>query len=82
MKKIQKMTYVLVKASDGNPIVAIATVMLFFIMFNMLEALIETLIFGHRFEHWLDVIFILAFIAYSGYATWMCAVFHEAKKPN
>ena len=74
------MTLALAKASNGNPVISTATVMLFFVMFNMLEAGIEKLIFGERFEHWLDPFFMLAFIAYSAYAVWWCAVFNGSKE--
>jgi len=80
MTKLQKMTLALAKASNGNPVISTATVMLFFVMFNMLEAGIEKLIFGERFEHWLDPFFMLAFIAYSAYAVWWCAVFNGSKE--
>ena len=80
MTQLQKMTLALAKASNGNPVISTATVMLFFVMFNMLEAGIEKLIFGERFEHWLDPFFMLAFIAYSAYAVWWCAVFNGSKE--
>lgn len=80
MTQLQKMTLALAKASNGNPVISTATVMLFFVMFNMLEAVIEKLIFGERFEHWLDPFFMLAFIAYSAYAVWWCAVFNGSKE--
>lgn len=72
--KIKLSAAVLAKASDFNPFIAVATVMLFYIMFNMFEAGVETLIWGDRFHHWLDPLFHLAFIAYSGVAVWECAV--------
>lgn len=80
MKKLQNMTYSLAKASNGNPVISTATVMLFYVMFNLLEVSLETLIFGERFHHWLDPLFQLAFIAYSAYAVWWCAVFNGTKE--
>ena len=80
MNKLQKMTYALAKASDGNPVISTATVMLFYLMFNVVEAGIEKLIFGERFDHWLDPLFQCAFIAYSAYAVWWCAVFNGRKE--
>jgi hypothetical protein len=71
---------VLARASDGNPILTTATVILFMLLFNVLEANVEKLIFGERFEHWLDPIFISAAIAYSAYAVYACAVFNSNKK--
>ena len=80
MKKLQKITYALAKACDGNPVLSTTTVMLFYVMFNIFEAGIEKLIFGERFEHWLDPMFQLSFIAYSAYAVWWCALFNGSKE--
>lgn len=80
MNQLEKFTLALARASNGNPVISTATVMLFFVMFNMLEAGVEKLIFGERFEHWLDPVFMLAFIAYSAYAVWWCAVFNGSKE--
>lgn len=79
MNKLQTATLALAKASGGNPVISTATVMLFFVMFTLLEASIERLIFGERFEHWLDPLFIMSFIAYSAYSVWWCAVFNGSK---
>lgn len=61
-------------ASKGNPIVGFLTVFLFWLMFSILEAGVEKLIWGARFVHWLDPIFMLAFMAYAGLVVWKCAV--------
>lgn len=73
-RKIEKSALVLAQASDGNPAIATATVLVFMFTFNALEALLEMLIFGERFEHWLDLFFMAAFIAYQAYVVWACAV--------
>ena len=78
MDYIIRMTAALAKASNGNPVISTVTIMLFYVFFSLLEGMIETLIFGERFEHWLDPFFIMAFIAYSAYAVWMCAVYNSA----
>lgn len=46
-------------------------------MFNFVEAGIEIAIFGKRFEHALDAVFALAFMAYSAYAVYWCAIFNS-----
>jgi len=79
VNKIQQATYRLAQACEGSPISSTVVVMLFFLMFNMVEANIEKLIFGERFEHFLDPIFALAFIGYSAYAVYWCAVFNSTK---
>jgi len=74
MNTLQAATLALVKASNGNPVLTTATVMLFWIMFNIFEAELEKLIFGERFAHWADPFFTLAFIAYAAYAVYCCAI--------
>lgn len=80
MNTLDKVTLTLVEASKGSPVTAIAVIMLFYLMFNLLEAMIEKLIFGERFEHWLDPIFICLFIAYAGYAVFFCAAYQLSKQ--
>ncbi len=63
------------KSANGNPVTAVLTVMLFYCMFTFVEASIERLIFGERFEHWLDPVFGCAFICYAAYVVWMCATY-------
>lgn len=80
MSIIHKSAMVLAKASDGNPLLSVGTVMLGFVMFNVFEALVETLVFGERFEHFLDVIFNMAAIAYAGYSVYACAIYNTAQR--
>ena len=81
MNIIQTATFTLAKACDGNPVITTVVIMLFYILFNLFEAQVERLIFGERFEHFLDLIFVLAFIAYAGYAVVICAIFNSVTKP-
>jgi len=80
VNKVQLMTFRLAQSCDGNPIFTTVLVMLFFVMFNVLEATAESLIFGAPFKHFLDVIFQLAFIGYAAYAVYWCAVFNIEKQ--
>ncbi|RKQ97100.1 hypothetical protein C7446_2519 [Kushneria sinocarnis] len=66
--------YVLAKASGGNPVVSTVTVGIFYLMFSILEAGVEKMAFGKRFEHWLDPVFALAFMSFAAYAVWKCAI--------
>lgn len=81
MIRLQLATLALARAADGNPVISTATIMLFSLMFNLLAGCVETLIWGERFVHWLDPLFLLFWIGYSAYAVWMCAV-HNASKPG
>ena len=76
MNKFDKGTMALVRASSGNPVISTATILLFYVMFNLVLASVESLIFGQRFEHWLDPIFATLFMVYSAYAVWWCAIFN------
>lgn len=76
---MQKWTYILANSCKGNPILTTCTIMLFYVMFNMVEAQIERLIFGERFEHWLDIVFQLCAIAYAAYAVYWCALYNNMK---
>lgn len=58
------------RAAKGSPLVSTALVAMFYVMFSFVEAAIERLIFGERFEHWLDPLFGVAFIAYSAYCVY------------
>lgn len=82
MNKLDTATLALAKASNGNPIISTLTVMLFYLAFNQLEAVTEQLIFGERFVHWLDPIFMCAFIAYAAYGVWMCAAYQLSELPE
>lgn len=82
MNKIQQATFKLAQACEGSPISTTVVVMLFYAMFSVFEATVETVIFGNRFVHFLDLFFQLAFIGYSAYAVYGCAVFNSTKSAN
>lgn len=73
---LRKSVLILAQACDANPLLTTGTVILFYIYFNFLEAMIEALIFGERFLHWLDPIFACIFIVYSAYAVYGCALYN------
>jgi threonine/homoserine/homoserine lactone efflux protein len=73
MEYILKSAAILAKASGYNPFISTLVVMLFYIGFVAFEATIERLVFGERFEHWLDPIFCLIFIAYAALSVYECA---------
>lgn len=82
MNKIVKMAAVVAVACDGRPLNATLLVMLWFIGFSFVEAAVETLIFGHRFEHLLDIIFSLVFMLFAAIVVWQCAVYQINKGAN
>lgn len=64
---------VVARAAGGNPVLSTLTILIFYLAFNMLEAMVEKLIFGERFEHWLDPLFILVFIGFAAMTVWSCS---------
>ena len=76
---ITKSARTIAAASNGNPVIAMLVVFLFYLATNGVFALVETLVWGYRFEHWGDVPTALAFMAYAGYVVWHCAV-HQILK--
>lgn len=79
MNKLEKSLYVLAQSAEGNPVITTATVILFWMMFTVVEASIEKMIWGERFEHWLDPIFAAAFIGYAAGSVWFCAAYNSTK---
>ena len=77
---MKRITLILVRASNGNPLISTTTIMAFYIMFTFFEAGVETIIWGERFEHWLDPIFQLFFIGYAAYSVYFCAVHNSVSK--
>ena len=82
MNILRRSAGALAAASDGNPVISATVVIIFYCMFNVLEAGIEVLVFGSRFEHWLDPLFVAAFIGYACYSVYACAVYNSNKKCN
>lgn len=80
LKPITIFAYALALASKGNPVRATITVMLYWGMFIFVEVGIERLIWGERFEHWLDPMFSVCFIAFAAHAVWQCAIVQTIRK--
>ena len=76
MNMLIKSIKVLVMAADGSPLRVVGVVFMAYLMFNMLLATIERLIFGERFEHWLDPVFIIFFAAYGSLSVYQCAAYN------
>lgn len=72
----------LAASAEGNPIISVVVVGLFYMAFNVFLASFEQLIFGERFEHLLDPVFSLAFIGFAGYSVYGCAVYNSANHPK
>ena len=79
MKYLQNFFKTLAVSSGGNPVLSVATIMLFFVFFNLFEASIEQLIWGERFHHILDPFFTIVFMGFAAYSVWACAEFNSDK---
>lgn len=75
--KLANITITLIKACNLNPLLSTLTICLFYIMFDLVLASIEIIIFGERFVHVLDVVFQLMFIFYAAYSVYICAYFKD-----
>ena len=73
---------VLAESASGSPTTTTFVVCLFYLMFSILEASIERLVFGERFEHFLDPLFIVGFICYAAYAVYGCALYNYRKNQD
>lgn len=80
ISKVKRSGYVLAAASLGNPVISTLAVMIFYLAFSVLEGVIEELLFGQPFKHWLDPLFILLFMAYSAMCVYYCAVFNAQRE--
>lgn len=80
LKPITIFAYAIAVASKGNPVLATMTVMGYWGMFIFFEVGIERLIWGERFEHWLDPIFSIGFMAFAAHAVWQCAIVQTINK--
>ena len=76
---IERAARTIAESSEGSPIISTMLVMLFYVMFAVLEVSVERLIWGERFEHWLDPVFILAFIGFASYCVAACAKYNADK---
>ena len=80
MNIVDRITIKLVTATKGNPVDTVLLIFVFYVIFNLFEALLEKLIFGERFEHWGDVVFFIIFIAYCVYSVIWCASYNKVNK--
>ena len=81
MKKlIYRSAKYLCASAKYNPIMALALTWMFYLLFTLAEAQVETLIWGDRFEHWLDPVFFVLLALYQFAVIEVCAIINETKK--
>lgn len=78
MNLIHQSAMTIAAASKGNPVTATFTVILFVLGLQFISATAERLIWGERFEHWLDVVMLAASVAYAAYVVYACALYNSA----
>lgn len=79
MNVIHESAMAIARSASGNPITATLVVILFFLGIQMVSATIERLVWGERFEHWLDVVLMAASIAYAAYVVYACALHNSGR---
>lgn len=79
MNIIHESAMTIARSAGGNPVTATLVVILFALGIQVIEATIERLIWGERFEHWLDVVILVATIAYAAYVIYACALFNSGR---
>lgn len=79
MNIIHESAMTIARSAGGNPVIATCVVILFVIGIQAIEATIEQLIWGERFEHWLDVVILVASIAYAAYVVYACALHNSGR---
>ncbi|MGP9633742.1 hypothetical protein ACT3R7_11815 [Halomonas sp. AOP43-A1-21] len=79
IKPIRLYAYAIAVAAQGQPVSAMITVAMHWLMFTVFEVAIEKLIWGESFQHWLDPIFNACFIGFAGMVVWQCAVFQTVR---
>lgn len=77
MNLFQLVSWMIVRACKGDPLKTTLMAFFMYVFVNMIEAVLETLIFGERFEHWGDVVIMLGAFFYSGYLTYLCGVYND-----
>lgn len=65
---------VIAKSAGYNPSLSMLVVMMFYLALNFVEQMIERLIWGERFLHWIDPFIACAFIAYAALVVFVCAM--------
>lgn len=76
MKFIIKSAAWVAHSCKGNPVLALLVVFMFYLIFTLFEYTFEVLVWGDNFVHWLDLVFIACFAAFSVICVWQCAAFN------
>lgn len=72
-KTIQNSAATLAHASKGNPAIALCVIFILWFVFNLVEGVIEKLLYGEPFTHWFDIVIGVAVFTYSVYTVWVCS---------
>jgi hypothetical protein len=75
---VRKLTKALVIACKNDPLRTSGLLFIFYTVFTFLEGMLEELIFGERFLHALDPIFLLLFMGLGIMCVWGCYINNKA----
>ena len=73
-EKLMFIPAVIAKSASFNPIVAITVTWLFWLMLQIDFIAVEKIIWGEEFQHFLDYVSLVVFIALSCAVVWVCAL--------
>jgi hypothetical protein len=79
-KLIYRSARYLSASAKYNPVMALSLTWMSYLLFTIAEAQVETLIWGDRFEHWLDPVFLVLLALYQLAVIEVCAIMNETKK--
>lgn len=82
MKLLRFIAHSIVVASKGNPTIAGLACIILFFLFNLAEGAIEIMVFGERFVHWFDVLWISLHIIFLIWVFNLCAQYQLQEKRN
>lgn len=68
----------LVDAADGSVLRVLIVIWIAYAAVTMIECQIEKLIWGERFEHFLDPIILTLFFVFAAYSVYMCALYNRS----
>lgn len=80
MKFLNKLAHSIVYLAKNSILITCIIIFIIYTLFNYVEAQVEILIYGERFEHSLDTVFLSGFILFTVYCIIGCLIEKDNKK--
>lgn len=81
MGMFSTLAHTLVNASQGKVLTVLFVIGIGYIVVDKIEAMVERLIWGERFEHLLDLIILAAFCVFAFYSVHLCTLYQTGDSP-